>query len=110
MTGGIDQSRQVHHLEKALATANDYLLEQTSEFEALETAYENISQRAGRTIQDVCAASSVCFISTGFFVAWMQVYATIRINPGRALAAAGLAVFFAWLGRRIQLSYKQIWH
>lgn len=110
MTGGIEQSRQVHHLEKALAIANDRLIEQTSEFEALEDANKKIVRRTGLIIQEVCAVSSICSILTGFFVAWMQVYATIRINPGRALAAAGLAVFFAWLGRRIQLSYKQIWH
>lgn len=110
MTTAIDQRSQVHHLEKALAIANDRLIEQTSEFEALEDANKKIVRRTGLIIQEVCAVSSVCSILTGFFVAWMQVYATIRINPGRALAAAGMALLSAWLGRRIQLNYKQIWH
>lgn len=109
MTTAIDQRSQVHHLEKALAIANDRLIEQMSELEALEDANKKIVRRTGLIIHEVCAASSICSILTGFFAAWMQVYATIRINPGRALAAAGLAVFSAWIGRRIQLSYKQIW-
>ncbi len=86
---------------------NEQLIEQASELEALEAANDKAIRRAGRTIQEMCAVSNACSILVGFFVAWTQVYVVIQPNPRRVLAAAGLALLFAWLGHRLPLTIRR---